>query len=245
MRGVLETVSIIVGLTVTTSTAGSRHEADDAEAVRERRRKRRDPPRAGRPQRRGLHRVFSHRLTNRVRQLSKPAGSEVGTTSGVCQVLRVDQRRLCRWQFDLSNGTLVLAGIVRVNQWSPLAIIGGSGAYANVHGDATRTAFPGTASTRSSGRARKGGACLVVAGRGMTRRTHLGDADRVQKRARTTRGARKWCEDAIRHVDFPVTSATLDTSVGAVELDVRRTRAFAGRPGARGLASTPPRRSRG
>jgi hypothetical protein len=88
--------------------------------------------------------AFSHALTNRARQLSKPQGGDVGTTSGICQVLRVDQRRLCRWQFDLSNGTLVVAGIVRVDRWSPLAIIGGSGAYANVRGDATRHRVSGT-----------------------------------------------------------------------------------------------------
>ena len=88
--------------------------------------------------------VFSHGVTNRVKQLSKDAGSKVGDTNGLCQILRVDQRRWCRWQFNLSNGTLILAGVVRVGQWSPLAIIGGSGAYANARGDATRHRASGT-----------------------------------------------------------------------------------------------------
>src|SRR4051794_9205634 len=41
--------------------------------------------------------AFSHELTSRERQLSRALGAVVGSTSGVCQILRVDQRRMCRW----------------------------------------------------------------------------------------------------------------------------------------------------
>jgi pimeloyl-ACP methyl ester carboxylesterase len=48
----------------------------------------------------------------------------------------------------------------------------------------------------------------------------------VYKNPRGQRAVRQWCSDALARADFPVTTATLDTSVGPVEL----TSAGTGRP---------------
>jgi pimeloyl-ACP methyl ester carboxylesterase len=55
---------------------------------------------------------------------------------------------------------------------------------------------------------------------------HAGDMPSVYKDSSGQRAVRQWCSQALSEADFPLTNATLDTSVGQVEL----TSAGTGRP---------------
>jgi hypothetical protein len=83
--------------------------------------------------------VLSHNLKNRARQLSKGTGAGVGVSRGVCNVLVVGTRWLCRWVFVLPNGQVQMSGIVELGtKTAQVAVIGGTGAYNNTGGAAYR-----------------------------------------------------------------------------------------------------------
>jgi hypothetical protein len=69
---------------------------------------------------------------------SKVSGDDTGITTGACTVMR--RQLLCTIEVHLSKGTLSAQGMLpqRSNQ-SPVAITGGTGAYAGAHGVAIVT----------------------------------------------------------------------------------------------------------
>jgi hypothetical protein len=66
-------------------------------------------------------------------------GAAIGRNSGVCIRTRVAESYQCQWTLGLPGGTIQVAGREADRGASPIAVIGGTGAYTGISGEMTST----------------------------------------------------------------------------------------------------------
>jgi hypothetical protein len=66
-------------------------------------------------------------------------GSNIGNNSGACIRTRTGHSLQCQWTLTLDGGTIQVAGREFDQGTSDIAIVGGTGAYAGIHGDMQST----------------------------------------------------------------------------------------------------------
>jgi hypothetical protein len=66
-------------------------------------------------------------------------GNTLGNNSGVCIRTRVGHSLQCQWTLTLDNGTIQVAGREFDKGTSPIAIVGGTGAYTGITGQMEST----------------------------------------------------------------------------------------------------------
>lgn len=67
------------------------------------------------------------------------SGTQVGTSNGFCITTLPGKLSECRWTLSLTDGTIALASTEAVKGTSPAAIVGGTGIYIGVTGEAVVT----------------------------------------------------------------------------------------------------------
>lgn len=67
------------------------------------------------------------------------SGKRIGTSNGFCIATLPGKLSECRWTLSLTDGTIALAGTEAAKGTSPAAIVGGTGIYVGVTGEAAVT----------------------------------------------------------------------------------------------------------
>lgn len=67
------------------------------------------------------------------------AEKPIGTSNGFCIVTLPGKLSECRWTLSLHDGTISLAGTEMQKGTSPVAVVGGTGTYAGITGEAAVT----------------------------------------------------------------------------------------------------------